>query len=93
MQANQQRAMAQTAQNQVLSAQGATQARGLQYEKSTALTQAAAARQATADKAVNDARQAMGDPIHSDPIHWGSIFTLDRFTHPMVLQRESVIIS
>ena len=55
-QANQQRAMAQTAQNQVLSAQGATQARGLQYEKSTALTQAAAARQATADKAVNDAR-------------------------------------
>jgi len=58
-QANQQRAMAQAAQNQQLSAQGATQARGLQYEKSTALAQAAAARQAVADKAVNDARQAM----------------------------------
>jgi len=58
-QANQQRAMAQAAQNQQLSAQGATQARGLQYEKSTALAQAAAARQAVADQAVNQARQAM----------------------------------
>lgn len=58
-QANQQRAMAQAAQNQQLSAQGATQARGLEYEKTTALAQADAARQAVADKAVNDARQAM----------------------------------
>jgi len=58
-QANQKIMMKQAAQNQLYSAQGATQARGLQYEKSTALAQAAGARQATADKAVNDARQAM----------------------------------
>jgi hypothetical protein len=58
-QANQEMMMRQAAQNQQLSAQGATAARGLQYEKSTALAQAAGARQATADKAVNDARQAM----------------------------------
>jgi len=58
-QANQKVMMQQAAQNEQLSAQGATAARGLQYEKSTALAQAAGARQATADQAVNQARQAM----------------------------------
>lgn len=58
-QANQQRAMAQEARNMQLAAQGATQARGLQFEKTSALAQADAARKAVADKAVNDARQAM----------------------------------
>ena len=58
-QANQKIMMKQAAQNQLYSAQGATQARGLQYEKSSALAQAAAARQATAEKAVNQAREAM----------------------------------
>ena len=58
-QANQQRALAQEARNIQLSAMGATQARGLQFEKTTALAQADAARKAVADQAVNEARQAM----------------------------------
>ena len=57
--ANQQAAMSQMVQNQQLSAQGAESARGLDYYKTQGLAQAAAARQATADKAVNDARDAM----------------------------------
>lgn len=58
-QANQQAAMAQMVQNQQLSASGAESARGLDYYKTQGLAQAAAARQATADQAVNEARQAM----------------------------------
>ena len=58
-QANQQAAMAQTVQNQQLSAQGAESARGFDYYKTQSLAQAASARQATADQAVNEARDAM----------------------------------
>ena len=58
-QQNQQAMMQQAAQNQLFSAQGASQARGLQYDKSQILSQAAGARQAAADQAVNEARQAM----------------------------------
>ena len=58
-QENQQRAMAQAAQNQQLSAMGAEAARGLEVYKTQGLAQAAASRQARADQAVNEARQAM----------------------------------
>ena len=58
-QANQQAFMGQEAINQTASVAGASAARGLEYEKSQALTQAAGARKAAAEGAVNDARQAM----------------------------------
>jgi len=58
-QANQSNFMAQQGRNQELQAQGASAARGLQYDKTTALTQAAASRKSAADGAVNDARAAM----------------------------------
>jgi len=58
-QANQQAFMGQEARNQTASIAGASAARGLEYEKSQALTQAAGARKAAAEGAVNDARQAM----------------------------------
>ena len=58
-QANQQAFMGQEARNQTASVAGASAARGLEYEKSQALTQAAAARKSAAEGAVNDARQAI----------------------------------
>ena len=58
-QANQQRALAQEARNIQLSAMGAGQARNLQFQQVSALAQADARRQAAADQAVNQARQAM----------------------------------
>ena len=58
-QANQQAFMGQEARNQTASVAGASAARGLEYEKSQALTQAAGARKAAAEGAVNDARQAI----------------------------------
>jgi hypothetical protein len=58
-QSNQQAFMGQEARNQTASVAGASAARGLEYEKSQALTQAAGARKAAAEGAVNDARQAI----------------------------------
>ena len=58
-QANQQMMMQQAVQNQQLSAMGAGQARNLQFQQVSALAQADARRQAIADQAVNQAREAM----------------------------------
>ena len=58
-QQNQKAFMNQEASNQTASVAGAGAARGLEYEKSQALTQAAGARKAAAEGAVNDARQSI----------------------------------
>jgi len=58
-QSNQKAFMGQESMNQTASVAGAGAARGLEYEKSQALTQAAGARKAAAEGAVNDARQAI----------------------------------
>tara|TARA_R110002153_G_scaffold271843_1_gene439744 strand:- start:3639 stop:4274 length:636 start_codon:yes stop_codon:yes gene_type:complete len=58
-QANQQAFMGQEVANQSAEIAGASSARNLQYDKTSALAQAAASRAGAADKAVNDARAAM----------------------------------